>query len=130
MSDDPLSLWDDFEDETDGGENLGRFPTDEDGSYIDAHMGPDADPQEQFYGDLWDAIGIDVDQDFLLDQVTVEGTERFDFGDEDARGPYDRDEVIEFLDDTGWWGIADVYYDGEFDEYYIDINYDDGGTKA
>lgn len=83
--------------------------------------------------DMFELIGLDVSNEGdLLDLIThrddnIEGI-GFDFSDADARGGYTRDEVIAFLDETGWWGIADVYYDEDYEEYYIDINYDDGGT--
>lgn len=131
MSDDD-ELFDFDDDEADGGEDLGRFELDGEGSYADVHAGGGAefDPQDMDFSDIFDALDIDVDQEFLLNQIMIDGLDNYDSSDVDARGPYDRTEVIEFLNDTGWWGIADVYYDADSDSYYVDINYDDGATVS
>lgn len=47
----------------------------------------------------------------------------FDHDDPDIRGPFfDQDAVNNFIDETGmYW--ADIYYDAESDEYFIDVSY-------
>lgn len=109
---------------------LGSADIDDQGSHVDIYA-DESDPPEGGYQfrDVFNILDIDPDQDFLFNQITIDGTENFDAGSTDARGPYDRDEAIEFLNDTGWWGIADVYYDEETDSYFIDINYDDGSIS-
>jgi|ERR1044072_6572853 hypothetical protein len=123
MADGPPGVFDDFDGE------LGRFPLDDsDLSYADIHLDETFDPDEADFRDIFDALDVEVDQDFLFDQIVQDGLGGYDPTDDDARGPYDKDEVIEFLNDTGWWGIADVFWDEDTDEYYVDINYDDGAN--
>jgi hypothetical protein len=131
-----MSDWlDDFyEGDEDNEESLGRIPLDPDG-YIEVEIFRDLDApnvEEINYDlrELYGELGIDPqDPDFQFDQIVIGGVpEDFDYNDKDVRGGYDRDEAINFLDETGFWHIADIYYDEDTDTYYIDINYDDGQT--
>lgn len=133
MTDNPQGGYDEENDP----EFIGRFEIDGEGAFfVDAFRNADADEPESFdFRDLYEALDVDPnDKDFMLDQIKqsledADGSVKFDFDDNDARGPYTREEVLAFLDETEFWGIADVYYDEDFDEWYIDINYDDGANS-
>lgn len=48
--------------------------------------------------------------------------DNFDFGDPNIRGPFiDPDHVREFLKVTGFGNTANVYYDEDNDEFWIDL---------
>lgn len=113
---------------------IGRFGIDDEGEFF-ADVFGDVNETENANWDLrdmLDALDIDLnDKDVMLDQITQDvDADNLDMSGEDMRGPYDRDEVKQFLDDTGWWGIADIFYDKDYDDYYIDINYDDGANTG
>lgn len=118
-------------------EFLGRVDMDDDGRYqADVFRNNDAEEGDDLRLDLdamFDLLGVDLnDQDILLDLLTQridpEAGNPIDLADKNTRGGYDREEVLRFLNETGWWGIADVYYDAELEEYFIEINYGDGAT--
>jgi len=70
-------------------------------------------------------LGIDRDDDTIetwadhADALPFE----FDADDPDIRGPFfDEEDVNNFINETGlYW--ADIYYDYETDEYFIDVSY-------
>lgn len=123
-----------LDDDDDGSYDfLGRVDLDDEGLYqADVYKSEDAEEPDELHLDLegmLDLLGVDInDQDVLLDLLTQRVDNFEDTGldakDKDFRGGYDREEIIKFLNETGWWGIADVFYDAEFDEYYININYE------
>lgn len=109
---------------------LGRVDLDPEGHFAADIFGATDDPFQNGdtydLSELFDVIGLEIDnQGDLLDLLTHrdENIEDigFDFGSPDARGGYTREEVINFLDDTGWWGLADVYYDSLYEEYFLDL---------
>lgn len=137
MSDDYDERNPDDESEETGRDYLGNFDLDEDGIFsADVYRNTDAEAVEDLQlklDDILDLMGLDINEtDVLFDLITQSSVNifsefGFDANDKDSRGGYTREEAINFLQETGWWGIADVYYDEEFDEYYIDINYEEGG---
>lgn len=130
MSDEPQSP--DFPDELpDETEWFGRFDLDSEGEFsADVFRNNEFEDDGGFkweLGAFFDAIGFDAhSQVDLLDALTVplydsSNTERIDIGGENVRGGYDKDEVVDFLNHTGFWGLGIVYYDYEFDEYFVDL---------
>lgn len=137
MSDDYYDERNPDDDSEETGETyLGRFDLDEEGHFsADIFRSEMAQEDEELHlkiDDILDLMGLDVNEkDTLFDLITQSAPDvfssfGFDANDKDARGGYTREEAIKFLDETGWWGIADVFYDEEFEEYYIDINYEEG----
>lgn len=117
--------WDFSGDDENAPQFEGRFSLSDDGSWFADVFSQGSDENVELgLHDIAQGLGIEINQDMLLDLIATEGTEDFDSGDPDARGPYDKDEVINFMNETGWWGIADIYYDADFDEYYVNINYE------
>lgn len=110
---------------------LGRFDLDNEGVFsVDVFQNEDAD----YFGNLdfgfesfFQAIDFDpYSQDSLVDVLTLglydgAGEARLDTSSPDVRGGYDKDEVISFMNHTGFWGIAFVYYDPDIDAYYVDV---------
>lgn len=110
---------------------LGRFDLDNEGVFsVDVYQNEDAD----FFGtldfgfeDFFSAIDFDpYSQDSLADLLTLNlydgaGEARLDTSSPDVRGGYDKDEVIAFMNHTGFWGIAFIYYDNDIDAYYVDV---------
>lgn len=113
------------EEEGSSPEFQGSFPISEDGEWFaDVYGQGDGDNVAFSFHDIFSGLDIDASQEFMLDMISVHGLDGYDSASDDARGPYDHDEVIQFLNETGWWGIADVYYDEDSGEYYVDINYE------
>lgn len=112
---------------------IGRIEIDADGEFFADVFGDinEAENAEWDLRELLDTLDIDLnDKDVMLAQITQDvDADELDMSNDDLRGPYDKDEVKDFLDETGWWGIADIFYDEEYDDYYIDINYDDGANS-
>lgn len=122
---------DNFEPEDlENSESWGRFPLDEDWNFsVELFQSQDALEPEEVNFDLrplLDELEVERDQDFIFQQIVIEGVpDDYDYGSPDARGAYDKDEVLEFLNATGFWGISLVYYDEDTDSYYVDVNYED-----
>lgn len=118
---------------------LGRVDMDDDGQFqADVFQNQDAPEPEDFHlniDDLLGLMGLELnDQDILLDVLTQRSDNiealGFDFSNPNGRGGYEHDEVIRFLNDTGWWGIVDIYYDEDYEEYFIELPDDSGQLKT
>ena len=76
------------------------------------------------FDDLERLLGIDEpdEQETWADQAG-DLPFGFDQDDPDIRGPFpDEDSVNNFIDETGmYW--ADIYYDADHDEYFLDVSY-------
>lgn len=72
---------------------------------------------------LEELLGL-VDEDTQNFRDLVEElTEELDLTADTIRGPFiDEDAARHFLDESGLWGVASIYYDDDNDLYYIDID--------
>lgn len=104
----------------------GAYLTPDEDMFVDVYVTPGStiDPDDISLDNLEMLLGL-VDEDTLnfrgmLSDLPTD----FDPDAETIRGPFpDEDAIIDWLNETGLWGIASWYYDDETDQYYIDLDY-------